>query len=148
MLLLEEYEIFRLGQKNFKIEMLFKDHVNNIQIRRYIPNIRFEQSGLYYMYYNQYLNKYEVKNTLDTNTYHFISILELRVNLEDGSIIINDYRKQQNADKNNNVDSQINAINNASDKDINKVDANKENVEIVSNEIKSNRGKRKKINTE
>ncbi|MEM4483543.1 MAG: hypothetical protein QXS19_06475 [Candidatus Methanomethylicia archaeon] len=138
--------VTRIGQKNFKIEMLFIDYTSNIQIKRFIPNIRFEQNGLYYMYYNQYLNKYEIKDILDTNVYSFISILELQVNLEDGLIVINDYRKQQNTNENNNIESQTDNI--STDDNIDKTDVNKENTEITSNEIKSNRGRRKRVNTE
>lgn len=148
MLLLEDYTVTRIGQKNFKIEMLFKDDVNNIQIRRYIPNIRFEQCGLYYMYYNQYLNKYEIKDVLDTNVYSFISILELLVNLREGWIKINDYRKQQNTNENNNIELQTDNVSNIEDDNVGRTDENKENTAITNTEIKSNRGKRRKSNIE
>lgn len=147
MLLLESYNIVKLGYHNFRIEMLFKDDNSNIQIKRNIENIRFDKSGIYYMYYNQYLNKYEVKDTVNLNVYHFISILELNVDLENGSLIIKDYRKKQ--DKNQ----VIKESNNSEDiikEDINETEEIKQIQDIKPDitESKNIRNKRRKNNTE
>lgn len=147
MLLLESYNIVKLGYHNFRIEMLFKDDNSNIQIKRNIENIRFDKSGIYYMYYNQYLNKYEVKDTINLNVYHFISILELNVDLENGSLIIEDYRKKQ--DKNQ----VIKESNNSEDiikEDINETEEIKQIQDIKPDitESKNIRNKRRKNNTE
>lgn len=147
MLLLESYNIVKLGYHNFKIEILFKDDNSNIQIKRNIENIRFDKSGIYYMYYNQYLNKYEVKDTVNLNVYHFISILELNVDLENGSLIIEDYRKKQ--DKNQ----VIKESNNSEDIIKEDIDETEEIKQIQDTkpditESKNIRNKRRKNNTE
>lgn len=143
MLLLEEYKVTKLGQKNYEFRLLFKDDSNNIQIRRHIPNIRFEQSGIYYLYYNQYLNKYELKTELNPNVYHFISILEITVDLDTGNVIVKDYRKSQNSRENKVTDTNINEANNSSDADENTV--NIEFEQNIDSETKSNRGRRKRF---
>jgi len=150
MLLLENYNVTRLGYHNFKIEMLFKDDNSNIQIKRVIENIRFDKSGIYYMYYNQYLNKYEVKDTINLNVYHFINILELNVDLENGSLILKDCRKEQN---NNQIIEESNNPEDIIEKDNNKTEEikqiqNIQDIKFDLTESKNIRNKRKKNNTE
>lgn len=150
MLLLENYNITRLGYHNFKIEMLFKDDNSNIQIKRVIENIRFDKSGIYYMYYNQYLNKYEVKDTINLNVYHFINILELNVDLENGSLILKDCRKEQN---NNQIIEESNNPEDIIEKDNNETEEikqiqNIQDIKFDLTESKNIRNKRKKNNTE
>lgn len=150
MLLLENYNVTRLGYHNFKIEMLFKDDNSNIQIKRVIENIRFDKSGIYYMYYNQYLNKYEVKDTINLNVYHFINILELNVDLENGSLILKDCRKEQN---NNQIIEESNNPEDIIEKDNNETEEikqiqNIQDIKFDLTESKNIRNKRKKNNTE
>lgn len=141
MLLLEDYTVAKLGPKNYELKLLFKDHSNNIQIRRHISNIRFEKSGIYYLYYNQYLNKYEIKNVLNENVYHFISILEIIVDLDTEKIIIKDYRKQQNNEENDSIIENIDSTDNSSD---NNTDNDNIESDNTNNETKNNRGRRRK----